>query len=55
MSAGIALAQAFELIAGCSGRIALSLERKKPVPKHDIVNTVQRLRKAADILEGLLK
>lgn len=55
MSAGVALAQAFDLIAGCSGKIALCIERKKPVPKHDIFNMVQRLRRAADILEELLK
>lgn len=55
MSAGVALARAFDLIAGCSGTIALYLERKKPVPKHEIFNMVQRLRKAADMLEELLK
>lgn len=55
MSAGQILAQAWHVMAGVNGEIALAIERKQPIPKTKVMLWVKRLRAAADVLEALVK
>jgi len=55
MNAGQTLAAAWLAMAGTSGELNLAIMRKKPIQHSTILRWINRLRKAADILEGLTK
>lgn len=55
MSAGQVIAAAWHAMGGTVGEMALTLERKQPVPQAQILKWIKRLRNAADVLEGLMK
>jgi len=53
MSAGAVITEAYRAMAGTTGAIALTLERKRPVSQAQIAAWVLALRAAADKLETL--
>ena len=54
MPAGLIISAAWHKMSGVSGEMSLTLERKKPVGKPQILRWITKLRAAADKLEELL-